>query len=40
MQPCIDEQNKLYFVDGLHPNDAGHEKLAKIISHFFETQLP
>ena len=40
MQPCIDAQNKLYFVDGLHPNNLGHEKLANIISHFFETNLP
>ena len=34
MQPNIEEQNSLYFVDGLHPNDLGHRRLAKIFADF------
>ena len=36
MQPCVKAQCKAYFVDGLHPNDAGHAKIADIISNFIE----
>ncbi len=34
MMPVIGEQNELYFTDGLHPNDAGHEKLARMLEIF------
>lgn len=34
MQPNVEEQNKLYFFDGLHPNDLGHKRLAKIIEKY------
>ena len=34
MQPNIEEQNSLYFADGLHPNDLGHRRLAKIFADF------
>ena len=36
MQPNIEAQNALYFADGLHPNDKGHEKLAEKIKAFLE----
>lgn len=39
MQPNIEAQNKLYFADGLHPNDCGHKKIAKMIKQFLETNL-
>ncbi len=39
MQPNIEQQNKLYFADGLHPNDLGHERIAKMLKKFFEVNL-
>lgn len=39
MQPNIEEQNKMYFADGLHPNDSGHERIAKILKNFLETNI-
>ena len=32
-------QNKLYFFDGLHPNDLGHERIARLLIHFFEKEI-
>ena len=37
MQPNIEVQNKLYFTDGLHPNDEGHRKIAEKLKKFMET---
>ena len=37
MQPNIEVQNLKYFADGLHPNDNGHERIAKFIKAFSET---
>lgn len=34
--PEIQEQNELYTVDGLHPNDFGYERLAKKLKTFLE----
>ena len=31
LNPNVEELNKKYFADGLHPNDAGHALLAKVI---------
>ncbi|MCR4719662.1 MAG: SGNH/GDSL hydrolase family protein [Firmicutes bacterium] len=39
MQPKVEAQNKLYFADGLHPNDCGHKKIAEMIKQFLETNL-
>ena len=39
MQPDVEVQNKLYFADGLHPNDLGHERIAKMIKQFFEINI-
>lgn len=39
MQPNIEEQNKMYFKDGLHPNDLGHERISNIIKTFLETNI-
>ncbi len=39
MQPKIEPQNKLYFADGLHPNDLGHERIAKMIKQFLEKNI-
>ena len=36
MQPCVKAQYEAYFVDGLHPNDAGHAKIAEMLSKFME----
>lgn len=36
MQPNINLQNELYFADGLHPNDLGHEKIARMLKQFLE----
>ena len=36
MQPCVKAQYEAYFVDGLHPNDLGHAKIAEILSNFIE----
>ncbi len=36
MQPNIDSQNKRYFADGLHPNDKGHRRIARILNQFLE----
>ena len=37
MQPKVDIIKKYYIPDGLHPNEAGHEKLADKIIPFMET---
>ena len=37
MCPRIPVQNKLYFMDGLHPNNAGAEKLADCVAAFVKT---
>lgn len=34
--PEIQEQNELYTVDGLHPNDFGYERVAKKLKTFLE----
>lgn len=34
MQPNVDAINKTYFIDGLHPNDKGYEKIFNIINNF------
>ena len=34
MQPNVEIQNELYFVDGLHPNDDGHKKIAEKLKAF------
>ena len=39
MQPKIEPQNKLYFADGLHPSDTGHERIAKMIKLFLEKNI-
>lgn len=39
MQPNIEAQNKLYFADGLHPNDIGHERIAKLVINFIEKMM-
>ena len=36
MNPAIKEQEKLYFYDGLHPNDAGYEKLSYKVEAFLK----
>ena len=36
MQPTISEQNELYFTDGLHPNDIGHKKVARMLETFMK----
>lgn len=36
MQPNIQKQNELYFIDGLHPNDRGYEKIAKMLACFMK----
>ena len=30
----VEEQNKLYFDDGLHPNDTGYARIAKKLADF------
>ncbi|MBO5007834.1 MAG: SGNH/GDSL hydrolase family protein [Clostridia bacterium] len=34
MQPCIDEQREVYFMDGVHPNDAGSRRIAEKLLGF------
>lgn len=34
IQPCVDVIKQKYCPDGLHPNDAGHEKMAERIANF------
>ena len=34
MTPNVKIQKKLYMPDGLHPNDAGHEKIAERLKAF------
>ncbi|MBQ4065653.1 MAG: SGNH/GDSL hydrolase family protein [Clostridia bacterium] len=34
IQPKVDIMKEKYMPDGLHPNDAGHEKMAQIIGNF------
>ena len=36
MQPMIESNNRSFFVDGLHPNDAGHERIAAKLGAFLE----
>lgn len=36
MQPCIKEQNEYYYADGLHPNDNGHERIAKKVLKYIQ----
>ena len=36
MQPNVAVQNETYFTDGLHPNDKGHEHIAKKLESFFK----
>jgi len=36
MNPAVKEQEKLYFYDGLHPNDAGYEKLSYKVEAFLK----
>ncbi len=36
MCSAVDVQNKLYFADGLHPNDNGHAKIACIVEKFLK----
>ncbi len=37
MQPEIEAQNNLYFFDGLHPNDFGHERVARLVINALES---
>lgn len=37
LNPLIDESNKKYFYDGLHPNDEGHKVLGKLIYEHLKT---
>lgn len=36
MQPNIEAQNKLYFADGLHPNDVGHDRIAALVVDYLQ----
>jgi len=36
MQPNVEVQNKLYFADGLHPNDMGHKRIAYLLKQFLK----
>ena len=36
MCSAVESQNKFYFADGLHPNDVGHAKIAKIVENFLK----
>ena len=36
MQSMVKAQNELYFADGVHPNDKGYERIARLIMKFFE----
>ncbi|MBQ4630008.1 MAG: SGNH/GDSL hydrolase family protein [Clostridia bacterium] len=36
MCSAVEVQNKLYFADGLHPNDVGHAKLASVVESFLK----
>ncbi len=37
MNPCIPEQNELYFADGLHPNDNGYRRIADRLEGFLKS---
>lgn len=37
MNPCITEQNELYFADGLHPNDNGYKRIADRLEGFLKS---
>jgi len=37
MQPLIPEQKKAFSADGLHPNDRGHERIARCLIGFLKT---
>jgi len=37
LQPKVDAIRKRYVPDGLHPNDAGHEKMAEVIGNYLAT---
>ena len=39
MQPNIDAQNKAYFVDGLHPNDEGHRRIAEKLKNLMTANI-
>lgn len=39
MQPNIEAQNVFYFVDGVHPNDEGHSRIAEKLKNFLETNI-
>lgn len=39
MQPNIEISNELFFVDGLHPNDLGHRRIAEKLKKFIETNV-
>ena len=36
LQPNVPVIRERYLPDGLHPNDAGHEKLAELIVRFLQ----
>ena len=36
LQPNIPENKAKYFVDGLHPNDAGYERIADLLAKFIK----
>lgn len=37
MCPFVEEQLKLYFADGLHPSDAGYEKITEALLNYFKS---
>lgn len=37
MTPLVSIQKEMYMPDGLHPNDAGHEKIAQRLAGFLKT---
>ena len=39
MSTRVQELNELYFVDGLHPNDLGHERIAKLLVKFLDNYI-
>lgn len=36
MNPCIEAQNKMFFADGVHPNDNGYMRIAERLSGFLK----
>lgn len=36
MSPNVEVQQQLYFPDGLHPSDKGHERIAEKLEHFLK----